>query len=96
VEFLRRFVPHVLPKGFVKIRHYGLLANAQRQARLALCRSLLLLASVALSLPRADPVLMEPAQPRCCPHGGSSRLTYRERPPGQATPPSTAVPLNSS
>ena len=27
VEFLRRFVQHVLPKGFVKVRHYGLLAN---------------------------------------------------------------------
>jgi hypothetical protein len=31
VEFLRRFVQHVLPKGFVKIRHYGLLANAQQE-----------------------------------------------------------------
>ena len=31
-EFLHRFVQHVLPKGFVKIRHYGLLANAQRAA----------------------------------------------------------------
>ena len=30
VEFLRRFLQHVLPKGFVKIRHCGLLANAQR------------------------------------------------------------------
>jgi hypothetical protein len=27
IEFLRRFLQHVLPKGFVKIRHYGLLAN---------------------------------------------------------------------
>src|SRR5262249_58657265 len=42
-EFLRRFVQHVLPKGFVKVRHYGLL----RQARLALCRRLLLVANVA-------------------------------------------------
>jgi hypothetical protein len=30
VEFLRRYVQHVLPKGFVKIRHYGLLANRRR------------------------------------------------------------------
>jgi len=29
-EFLRRFLQHVLPKGFVKVRHYGLLANRQR------------------------------------------------------------------
>ena len=44
-EFLRRFVQHVLPKGFVKMRHYGLLANAQREARLASCRRLLLVAT---------------------------------------------------
>jgi hypothetical protein len=43
-EFLRRFVQHVLPRSFVKIRHYGLLANAQRAVRLALCRRLLLVA----------------------------------------------------
>ena len=36
-EFLRRFVQHVLPRSFVKVRHYGLLANAQREARLAVC-----------------------------------------------------------
>ncbi len=53
-EFLRRFVQHVLPKGFVKIRHYGLLANAQREARLAMCRRLLLVATVAAVLPGKD------------------------------------------
>src|ERR1700730_9853353 len=40
-EFLRRWVQHVLPRGFVKIRHYGLLANRGRTERLALCRALL-------------------------------------------------------
>jgi hypothetical protein len=39
--FLRRFLLHVLPKGFVRIRHYGLLANAVRRERVALCRRLL-------------------------------------------------------
>src|SRR5262249_22409327 len=39
-EFLRRFVPHVLPKGFVKVRHYGLLAPRDRDERLAWCRRL--------------------------------------------------------
>src|SRR5262249_35181134 len=53
-EFLRRFVQHVLPRGFVKIRHYGLLANAQRQARLAECRRLLLAAAVAAPPPSED------------------------------------------
>jgi Putative transposase/Transposase zinc-binding domain len=40
-EFLRRFLLHVLPRGFVRIRHFGLLANRQRRERIALCRQLL-------------------------------------------------------
>jgi hypothetical protein len=40
-EFLRRFLVHVLPKGFVRIRRYGLLANAQRRKNLARCLELL-------------------------------------------------------
>jgi len=39
VEFIRRFLLHVLPNGFVKIRHFGLLANRNRRQALALCRS---------------------------------------------------------
>ena len=40
-EFLRRFLLHVLPKSFVRIRHFGFLANRFRLSRLALCRQLL-------------------------------------------------------
>ena len=40
-EFLRRFFLHVLPKGFVRIRHFGFLANRFRASRLALGRQLL-------------------------------------------------------
>ena len=40
-EFIRRFLFHVLPKGFVRIRHFGLMANFRRKASLALCRQLL-------------------------------------------------------
>jgi Putative transposase/Transposase zinc-binding domain len=40
-EFLRRWLTHVLPRGFVRIRHYGLLANRQRDEKLALGRCLL-------------------------------------------------------
>ncbi len=39
--FLRRFLLHVLPHRFVRIRHYGFLANSVRRERLALCRRLL-------------------------------------------------------
>src|SRR3954449_8709447 len=40
-EFIRRFLLHVLPDGFRRIRHFGFLANARRTAKLALIRSLL-------------------------------------------------------
>ena len=40
-EFLRRFLLHVLPRGLVRIRHFGLFANRTRAAALTRCRSLL-------------------------------------------------------
>jgi hypothetical protein len=40
-EFLRRFLLHVLPDRFVRIRYYGLLANRHREQALALCREVL-------------------------------------------------------
>lgn len=40
-EFMRRFLLHVLPKGFMRIRHYGVLGNRCRTAQLAACRALL-------------------------------------------------------
>jgi len=39
-EFMRRLLMHVLPKGFCKIRHYGILASRGKRERLALCRRL--------------------------------------------------------
>jgi hypothetical protein len=47
VEFVRRFLLHVLPRGFVKVRHFGLLANRGRRRNLALCRKLLVASSSA-------------------------------------------------
>ena len=40
-EFTRRFLLHVLPSGFQRIRQYGLLANCHRESKLAQCRQLL-------------------------------------------------------
>ena len=51
-EFIRRFLLHVLPKGFHRIRHYGLLASAERRANVARARELL-----------AVPPLTEPVEP---------------------------------
>lgn len=55
-EFLRRFFLHVLPQGFVRIRHFGFLANRNRTQRLQLCRELLLAAGATLpsSCPATD------------------------------------------
>jgi putative transposase len=41
VEFLRRFLLHVLPRGLQRIRHYGLFANGVRKSKLPLCRRVL-------------------------------------------------------
>ena len=49
-EFIRRFLMHVLPKGFHRIRHYGLLANGARAGNVAKARELL-----AVSVPVKDP-----------------------------------------
>lgn len=40
VEFIRRFLMHVLPRRFVKVRHFGILANRNRKTKLELCRKL--------------------------------------------------------
>ena len=48
-EFMRRFLLHVLPGGFHRIRHYGLLANARRTHNLARARELLHVAPEAAS-----------------------------------------------
>ena len=65
-EFIRRFLMHVLPKGFHRIRHYGLLASGHRSANLARARELLALP--ARSEPPQAPIADEPCMlPRPCP-----------------------------
>jgi len=50
-EFMRRFLLHVMPNGFHRIRHYGLLANGHRTDKLTLCRSLLAAPGVLMDHP---------------------------------------------
>ena len=90
-EFLRRFVQHVLPRSFVKIRHYGLLANAQCEIRLKVCRRLLLATAVPVAPLSEEAAKVEPAQPRCCPNCGSARLVYREIEGAEALPAAAAA-----
>jgi predicted RNA-binding Zn-ribbon protein involved in translation (DUF1610 family) len=59
MEFLRRFVQHILPRGFVRIRHAGFLANTCRAARITLARTVL-----AVTAPtNAPPTPASPAPP---------------------------------
>jgi len=53
-EFLRRFLLHVLPRGLVRIRHFGLFANRNRSAALDRCRALLRSAPVTEPPPRVE------------------------------------------
>jgi hypothetical protein len=82
VEFVRRFLMHVLPSGFVRVRHYGLLANRHRQEKLARCRELIgkAMTPQAETAPsKPDPVT--PPVPettvtptRVCPRCGANRM----------------------
>jgi len=80
MEFLRRFVQHVLPRGFVRIRYFGYLATACRTARLALAR--ILLAQPVPAPPPADTVNPSATGWRCPSCGGLLRrgpqLTARQ------------------
>jgi hypothetical protein len=69
MEFVRRFIQHVLPRGFVRIRHFGYLASACRTVRLVLARTLL-----AQPAPtRSDDADMTSAQ-WTCPRCGASMI----------------------
>ena len=98
---------HVLPSGFVRVRHYGLLANRHRQEKLARCRELI----GAAKTPQADTAptdarsgqaagLETTVTPtRVCPHCGSGRMVViGEIPPlpkaaGTTSGPGTVLDL---
>ena len=70
MEFLRRFIQHVLPRGFVRIRHFGYLASACRTARLVLARTLL-----AQPAPtRSDDAGVTSTAQWACPRCGASMI----------------------
>ncbi len=71
-EFMRRFLLHVLPSGFHRIRHYGLIANGGRSENLAKVRELLHVAAVPAN---NDAVSAEPVQPAfVCPDCGAAMV----------------------
>jgi len=77
-EFVRRFCLHLLPKGLVKIRHFGFLSNRQRQTRLAKVRALFQPTAPVTST-QADERIpctseLEALPGQVCPYCGSHRL----------------------
>jgi hypothetical protein len=89
-EFLRRFMTHVLPKGFMKIRHYGLLASQQREANLHLSRQLLLAVTVLTACTTATPPAGSAEVPKTkCPHCGGTRLLRCPLPQMESLSPRT-------
>jgi hypothetical protein len=72
-EFMRRFLLHVLPGGFHRIRHYGLLANCARSANLALARQLL-----QVPAPQPSKDTLDGSQPTfVCPHCGRAMIVVQ-------------------
>lgn len=69
IEFMRRFLLHVLPKGFVKIRHFGFLAHPERRAALQLAREL-------LGAPEPPPEVPQKTAERKCPCCGIGTLCF--------------------
>src|ERR1700761_3605356 len=67
-EFIRRFLLHVLPRGFHRIRHYGLLAASTRKASLARARELLAVAPPPDDDGREEPRELRPTCPCCGGH----------------------------
>lgn len=95
-EFIRRFLLHVLPQGFKRIRHYGLLSPARKRAGLAAARA-------ALDVPPPAPAVIESVAAfmrrvgicarACCPHCGTG--TFRviaAIPPTGHLPPGRGPP----
>jgi hypothetical protein len=95
VEFIRRFLLHSLPRRFVRIRHYGFLANRNRSVNLATIRQLMGLsdppdnpvAAVAVMIQKLTGIDITACP--CC-QKGKMRL-FREIPRGRARPPNPLV-----
>lgn len=83
-EFIRRFLLHVLPEGFMKVRHYGLLSNRNRKEKLELCKALL-----GVEFQEEDSneketwedlfLRLTGIDPRICPTCGKGRLVLKEK-----------------
>lgn len=94
-EFIRRFLLHILPRGFHRIRHYGLLAGSARKTSLARARELLNVAAQSEDDNSVEPTDFRPPC-RCC--GGSMIIieTFERWRQPRGPPDSTATNRENS
>jgi len=84
VEFIRRFLLHVVPSGFMRIRHFGFLAHSHRAEKLELCRRLLNVEQASEREPAAQPAVDQgtikaAVAPNLCPACKEGRLIVIEK-----------------
>ena len=92
-EFIRRFLIHVLPQGFHRIRHYGLFANGGRTENLARARELLGMPAPEAEDNHSADDTEPPALAQLCPHCGGPMIvveTFEPGHPPRAPPPRKA------
>ena len=92
-EFLRRFLLHLLPKGFVRIRHFGFLANRRRATLLPLCRQ-----ALAVVQPQTQPEASTAKETRplwLCPKCGGPMVVIERLTAAQTPTPLATLSLRS-
>ncbi len=90
IEFIRRFLLHILPAGFVRIRHYGFLANRVCREKLERCRVLLEAGTKAAPVSPPEEIVEGPTAAHVCPACGEGRMIIIETFP--APPVNQKVP----
>ncbi len=91
VEFIRRFLLHVVPSGFMRIRHFGFLAHSHRAEKLELCRRLLHVEQASDIAPAAQlatdqGTIKAAVPPNLCPACNEGRLIVIEKIERQRSP----------
>jgi hypothetical protein len=100
-EFIRRFLIHVVPKGFHRIRHYGLLASTNRAANIAHARKLLAMPLKEPKIAKTEEVDEPSVLPRPCPCCGARMIIIETfargcEPKHRPTPTPAAIRIDTS
>ena len=101
-EFIRRFLIHVLPKGFHRIRHYGLLANGNRSENIAHARELLAAPARPKETETSEAALEQSGVlPKPCPCCGGCMIVIETfargcEPKHRPAPPPAAIRIDTS